>query len=383
MRSSYAGFIALFAVAACCAAQQDRNALDVQKARNEHVRARRNLIDYPPSKFDLSALPAYKPEHRVSGTIRMVGSNYIADSHIGEYWVEAFKKFQPDVKFEFQLKTPSAAIPALFLGVSDLGPSRKETFEDLLAYERTMNADPLEIVYATGSYDVPGWSPAFGIFVNKDNPLAHLTMAQLEGVFGAQRTGTWQGTTWQPENGRGRSQNIRTWDQLGLKGKWAGKPIHVYGVSLKYHQSEHFADFVLHGSDKWNPNLLEYANYAGPDGKLKIGAQLMLADLAKDPYGMAYSEVTFKNDGVKTLPIAVREGGPYIPITRDTVHDHSYPLYDQVYMYANKINGKMDPKVQEFLRFVVSREGQEAIARDGKFLPLTPELSREQLDKLK
>ena len=378
--------IALLLICAGLAAgatAQDRNALDVQKARNEHVRARRNLIDYPPTTFDLSGLPPYQPEHHISGTIRMVGSNYIADSHIGEYWMEGFKKFQPDVKFDFQLKTPSAAIPALFLGASDLGPSRKTTFEDLLAYERTMNADPLEIVYATGSYDVPGWSPAFGIFVNKNNPIAYLTMAQLEGIFGAQRSGTWEGTTWHPENARGAKQNIRTWGQLGLKGEWADKPIHVYGVSLKYHQSEHFADFVLHGGDKWTPELREYANYAGPDGKLKIGAQLMLNDLANDPYGIAYSEVTFINSGVKTLPIAVQEGGPYVPLTRENVRGHVYPLYDQVYMYTNKIDGKMDPKVQEFLRYIVSREGQEAIERDGKFLPLTPELSREQLEKLK
>lgn len=361
---------------------QNRNPLDVQKARNEHVRARRNLVDYPPTTFDLSGLPQYKPERQVSGTIRMVGSNYVADSHIGEYWVEGFKKFQPNVNFEFQLKTPSAAIPALFLGKSDLGPSRKETFEDLLAYERTMNADPLEIVYATGSYDVPGWSPAFAIFVNKNNPLSQVTMAQLEGIFGAQRTGTWQGTSWDPSMARSAQQNIRTWGQLGLKGAWAGKPIHVYGVSLKYHQSEHFADFVLHGGDKWTPELREYANFAGPDGKLQIGAQLMLNDLAKDPYGIAYSEITFTNDGVKTLPIASQDGGPFVPITRAAVRDHSYPLYDQVYMYTNKIDGKMDPKVQEFLRYIVSREGQEAIERDGKYLPLTPELSKQQLDKL-
>ena len=104
----------------------------------------------------------------------MTGSNYIADSHVGENWIAAFKKFQPGVTFEFNLKTPSAAVYALFLNAGDVDPSRKMTFEDLLAYERTMNADPVEIEYATGSYDVPGWSPAFGIFVNKANPISKL-----------------------------------------------------------------------------------------------------------------------------------------------------------------------------------------------------------------
>lgn len=374
--------IMLVSLTAAGAAAQNRNALDVQKARNEHVRARRDLVDYPPTTFDLDGLPHYQPEQQVSGTIRMVGSNYVADSHVGEYWVEGFRKYQPNVEFKFELKTPSAAIPALFLGASDMGPSRKETFEDLLAYERTMNADPLEVVYATGSYDVPGWSPAFGIFVNRNNPIAHLTMAQLDGIFGAQRSGAWQGTEWHPELARSVRDNIRTWGQLGLTGDWANKPIHVYGVSLKYHQSEHFADVVLHGADKWTPELREYANYAGPDGKLKIGAQLMLDDLSRDPYGIAYSEITFRNDGVKALPIAPEGGTNYITLTRQSVHDHTYPLYDQVYMYANKVNGKVDSATREFLRYIVSQEGQEAIERDGKYLPLTPELSKQQMEKL-
>lgn len=89
---------------------QDRDALDVQKARNAHVAGRKNLVDYPPDKFDLSDLPSYKPEQQVSGVIRMTGSNYIADSHIGQYWAAEFKKFQPGITFEFNLKTPSSRV---------------------------------------------------------------------------------------------------------------------------------------------------------------------------------------------------------------------------------------------------------------------------------
>jgi len=38
--------------------------------------------------------------------------------------------------------------------------------------------------------------------------------------------------------------------------------------------------------------------------------------------------------------------------------------------------------VKEFLRFVLSQEGQDAVQKDGKYLPLTAELVREQLRKL-
>jgi phosphate transport system substrate-binding protein len=362
---------------------QDRDALDVQKARNAHVAGRRDLVDYAPNTFNLSDLPSYKPERQVAGVIRMTGSNYIADSHVGENWLAAFKKFQPDVTFEFNLKTPSAAVYALFLNAGDIDPSRKMTFEDLLAYERTMNADPVEIEYATGSYDVPGWSPAFGIFVNKANPITKLNVAQLEAVFGAERTGAWEGTSWHPERARTAAQNIRTWGQLGLTGEWADKPIHVYGVNLRYHQAIRFEDQVMHGSAKWNPSLLEYANYGKPDGTLAIGASMMVEDLAKDPYGICYSEENFKVDGAKLVELAPGESKNYVPLTRETVRNRSYPLYDAVYLYANGSADKpMDPKVKEFLRFVLSREGQEAIAKDGKYLPLTKEVVDAQLKKL-
>ncbi|HEV2171919.1 MAG TPA: substrate-binding domain-containing protein [Nitrospira sp.] len=362
---------------------QDRDALDVQKARNAHVAGRRDLVDYPPDTFDLSDLPSYEPEQQVSGVIRMTGSNYIADSHVGENWIAAFKKFQPGVTFEFNLKTPSAAIYALFLNAGDVDPSRKMTFEDLLAYERTMNADPVEIEYATGSYDVPGWSPAFGIFVNKANPITKLNIAQLEAIFGAERTGAWEGTSWHPERARSTAQNIRTWGQLGLTGEWADKPIHVYGVNLRYHQAIRFEDQVMHGSAKWNPALLEYANYGKPDGTLAIGASMMVEDLAKDPYGICYSEENFKVDGAKLVELAPGDTKNYVPLTRDNVRNRSYPLYDAVYLYANGSAEKpMDPKVKEFLRFVLSREGQEAIVKDGKYLPLTKEVVNAQLTKL-
>lgn len=362
---------------------QDRTALDVQKARNEHVQGRKNLVDYPANEFDLSNLPAYKPQQQVSGVIRMTGSNYIADSHVGQYWVEAFKKFQPGVTFEMNLKTPSVAIYALILDAGDVDPSRKMTFEDLLAYERIMNADPVEIQYATGSYDVPGWSPAFAVFVNQSNPLSKLNMAQLEAIFGAERSGAWEGTVWHPERARTAAQNIRTWGQLGLTGEWADRPIHVYGVNLRYHQAIRFEDQVMHGSAKWTPELREYANYSNPDGSLAIGASMMVEDLAKDPYGIAYSEVNFTAPGTKVLELAPGDTQHYVPLTRENVRNHTYPLYDTVYLYANGSAEKpMDPKVKEFLRFVLSREGQEAIARDGKYLPLTKEVVDEQLKKL-
>jgi phosphate transport system substrate-binding protein len=365
-------------------AQADKPAegLDLQHARARFVEAKGKKVFYT-KQWDLSGLPAYQPEQKVSGTIRMWGSNYIVDGNVGRYWEEGFRKFHPGATFDYQMKTTIAAVPSLVFGVADIGVGRKITFAELLLYQRYNDRDPLEITAATGSYDVTGWQPAFGIVVNKDNPVARLTVQQLDGIFGSERSGGWEGTSWHPEYARGPERNIRTWGQLGATGEWANKPINVYGLNLRYHQAEEISDRLLKGSDKWNEHLHIYANFVTPDGKL---GRSLTDDLAKDRCGIAYIAAPTKDlpPELKILPLARTSAGPYVPYTMETVHDRTYPLYDEIYMYVNQAKDKsVDPKVKEFLRFILSREGQAAVMRDGKYLPLTAEVAREQLKKLK
>lgn len=361
---------------------QERNGLDVQKARTAHVSGRAKKVYYT-HPWDLTDLPVYKPEQQVSGTIREWGSNYFQDSNLNDYWEAAFHKYQPDIKFDYHMRTALEAAPALATGVADLAACRLFTFSDEELFERAFNHEPLRILIATGSYDVPGWSPALAIVVNKDNPLTKLTMKQLDGIFGAERTGGYVGTTWHPEAGRPASENIRTWGQLGLTGKWKDASIHVYGLNLEYGMARDFQQMVFHGGDKWSESLKEYANYAGPDGTLKIAAEQLMIDLAKDPFGIGYSGVMFLNPGTKTLLIAEKEGAPAVPLTIETVQNRTYPMLLEVYYYLDREPGKpVDPKLKEFLRFALSREGQEAIAKDGKYLPLTRDAVDEQLKKL-
>jgi phosphate transport system substrate-binding protein len=363
-------------------AQADKPAegLDLQHARAKTMGERGKKAFYT-NAWDLSDLPAYEPRHKVTGTIRMWGSNYIADGNLGKFWEDAFRKFQPDVKFDYHLKTTIAAVPSLVFGVSDIGVGRKITFAELLLFQRYTNRDPVEISVATGSYDVPGWQPGFGIVVHNDNPLTQLTMEELDGIFGAERLGGWDGTSWHPEYARGPEKNIRTWGQLGLAGEWRYKPINVYGLNLRYHQATEISDRLLKGSDKWNERLRIYANFVAPDGKLGRGLN---DDLVKDPYGIAYVAAPTKlPPELKVLKLAEHAGGPYVPYSIETLRDRSYPLFDEIFMYIDQEPGKdLDPKVREFLRFVVSREGQAEVMRDGKYLPLTGDVVRAQLRKL-
>ena len=366
--------------------------LAMQEARAEGLKVKGKKASYPVNQWDLSDLPAYQPKTPVTGTIRMWGSNYITDGNLGEYWQQAFQKFHPGVKFEFNMLTTRAAVPSLVFGVSDLGIGRKITTEELQLYQRYKNHNPLEIMIATGSYNVTGWQPAFGIVVAKDNPLTKITLEQLDGIYGAERLGGWVGTDWHPEFARGPEKNLRTWGQLGLTGEWADKVITPYGLNQRYHQATEISDRILQGSDKWNEHLRIYANYVGTDdgkgssmgfGRLKRGLN---DDLVKDRFGIAYvSAPVGKNlpPQLKVLDLARTAAGPYYAYTLENLRSRNYPLVDEIYAYGDGANGAtLDPKVREFLRFIVSREGQEAVMRDGKYLPLTAAACREMQQRL-
>lgn len=386
-----------FLVAGAIAAHADTTervstGLAMQEARAEGLKIKGKKSYYPADKFDLADLPAYQPREQVTGTIRLWGSNYIVDGNVGEYWEKEFQKFHPGVKFEYHMLTTRAHVPSLVFGVADLGIGRKIKTEELQLYQRYKNRDPLEITIATGSYNVTGWNPGFGIVVHKDNPLTRITLEQLDGVFGAERLGGWVGTDWHPEVARGPEKNIRRWGQLGLTGEWAEKEITPYGLNMRYSQATTISDRILGGSDKWNEKLRIYANYVGAEGgagsnmgfgRLKRGLN---EDLVQDPSGIAYVASPVGPNlppGLKLLEVAETAAGPYYAYTIENLRERRYPFFDEIFAYGDADNAQgLDPKVREYLRFIVSREGQACVQRDGKYLPLTAKVSREQLQKL-
>jgi phosphate transport system substrate-binding protein len=364
----------------------DEDSVAVQAAREKWVKNKGYKVYYT-KKFDLNDLPHYKPEQKVSGTIRMWGSNYFTDSPLADYWIQEFQKYQPNVKFDLHLKTTLHAIPGLIFGMSDIGPmGRQITWDELLSYQRERNHLPIGIVAVTGSYDVSGWNPPIGVYLHKDNPLSKLSLQQLDGIFGAQRSGAWRELVWDKSLARGPEKNIRTWGQLGLTGEWANKPIHVYGYNLQFHFPQEIESRAFGGvSGKWNENLIEYDNLAQPDGSFKLAGQLMLEDLAKDPYGIVYCAGgnAWLTPQVKPIALSVKTGDPAYELTLENVRERKYPMYADVFFYIDRDPKKpVDPKVKEFLRYILSSEGQTQVMRDGKYLPLTAETVRAQLKLL-
>lgn len=355
--------------------------LEMQQARVKSVTSKGHKAWYT-QKFDLSGLPDYQPQQQVKGTIRQWGNNYIADSTLGKLWEDAFRKLHPEIDFKDNLTSSVNAFPGLITGSADIAQmGRAALWDELQGFQRQFSSKPLELTIATGSFNVPGWTFALGVFVHKDNPLAKMTLQQLDGVVGAQRTGGWKGLEWDTSVARSADKNIRTWGQLGLTGEWADKPIHVYGYTPQFHFPDEISKKVLGGSTKWNEQIKEYVNAARPDGTLALAGDLFMADLAHDKYGIAYTGIAHSTSDSKALALAYSADTPYVKLTIDTVQNRTYPLIRDIYAYVRS-EKPMDPKVREFMRFILSKQGQALVMQDGKYLPLTADAVREQRLKL-
>jgi phosphate transport system substrate-binding protein len=334
-------------------------------------------------------LPSYEPQQAVTGTIRSFGFGL---GGVLKLWEEDFQKIHPGIRFDDKLPTSDAAIPALVTGVTDLAPDGGEaTLTENLSFFEVYGYPVTDITVASGAFDVEGKSNGPIIFVHKDNPIKELTMKQLDGIFGAERTAGMRGFKWSPADARSAAQDIRTWGQLGLTGVWADKPIQTYGHAPSG-TARFFQWKVLQNGDKWNPNFREYVEtgskmIADEDrAEQRLGLQYMLKnELANNRYGIAWSVMPQAKgvSGIKVIAVAPREGGAYVMPSKESFQDRTYPLVRSIYIFLNRPPGKpLDPKLREFLRYVLSREGQETIARNGSYLPLTPAVVREQLKKL-
>jgi phosphate transport system substrate-binding protein len=337
---------------------------------------------------DLSSLPAYQPAHKISGTIRNFGSEM---NGLLRLWEAGFKKVQPGVQFDDKFPSSDAWVSGLEAGVADIGTSGREPMlSEYLSFYETFNYDPLEITVATGAYDIKGRTWAEVVYVNKANPISKLTLKQLDGIFGAPRTGAYRGFKWHPEYARSAKENIRTWGQLGLTGEWADKPIQTYGYAWTG-MTNFFQMKVFNGGDKWNENYREYVEYGtkmlvdGPGGVTGSIKHMLIDELSNDKYGIAWTGIPHAADvsDVKPVALAEAEGKPYVMATKETVQNRTYPLTRSIYFFLKRAPGQpLDPTQREFVRYILSRQGQEDVVRNGNYLPLTASVIAEMRRKL-
>jgi phosphate transport system substrate-binding protein len=347
-----------------------------------------NYTELPPP--DLSDLPAYRPETTIVGGVRIVGSEL---KNAVQYLADGFMKFHPDARVTVShIPSSEGGIAGLYCGISDVAPMGDDAkITDVMPFYNAYGYMPTEISVATGGYEKRGSLFAWAIVVNRDNPLNEISMDQLERTFGSERSGGWEllngNYLYTAKYARGADTNIRTWGQLGLTGEWAAKEIQTFGYvapgfAISVERS------LFHWSHKWNGNFMEYveSKQTTPDAAgAAVDSVRPLEALAKDKFSIGIAALMHVKDypNLKVLAVSPRGGGPAVAFTPDNVANRTYPLIRDAFFYVNKPPGRpLDPRAREFMRFVLSREGQEIIAKVGYYYPLKADYLKEQLKKL-
>jgi ABC-type phosphate transport system substrate-binding protein len=222
---------------------------------------------------------------------------------------------------------------------------------ELAAYEATLHrAAPLEIRVARGGFNTPQRTTAQAIFVHQDNPLAKISLPQLAAILG-------------------ESPSITRWGQLGLGGEWTDRPIAIYTPPLVAPNATSMQVMALRGRG-WNR--------AAHEGTIAETA----AAIARDPNAIGFGGFEEGGPGIKALAVARDDAGPWIEGNAANASAGRYPLTRYMYVRLNRAPGApLDAALREFLRYILSREGQEPILYSGYF-PLTAAEADEELAKL-
>jgi phosphate transport system substrate-binding protein len=293
------------------------------------------------------ALPAYTPTSGVSGNLKSIGSDTM--NNLMTFWAEGFYKFYPNVKLEVEGKGSTTAPPALVSGTAHFGPmSRPMKDAEIDAFEKKYGYKPVAV---RTSFD------ALAVYVHKDNPIKSLTMQQVDAIFSKTRRG-------------GFAKDIKTWGDLGLTGEWADKPISLYGRNSASGTYGYFKEHALFKGD--------YKD----EVKEQPGSSAVVQGVASDKFAMGYSGIGYKTADVRAVSLANKEGETAFEADMENVYSGDYPLARYLFLYVNKKPGeKLDPLRGEFLRFVLCKEGQEAVIKDG-YLPVPNTIAEEEKRKL-
>jgi phosphate transport system substrate-binding protein len=293
------------------------------------------------------SLPAYRPLGTLSGHLKLVGSDTLG--HEMESWAKAFEKLYPDAKVEVEAAGSATAPSALLEGRAQFGPmSRPMTAEEIAAFEAKYG-------YKISNFRVS--VDALAVYVNKDNPIACLTMPQLSGIFSTNRKAP-------------GSADIRTWGDLRLPGEWARQPITLYGRNTLSGTYEYFRETALYGGD--------YKSQV----KQLPGSEAVVQAVVADKFGIGYSGIGYKAEGVRTVPLASYYGGTCYETSAEATLSGKYPIARYLYIYLNKKPSQsLDPLRTEFVKYILSKDGQEETERGG-FFPITNEVRESDLKKL-
>jgi phosphate transport system substrate-binding protein len=295
-----------------------------------------------------SNIPEYKTVSGISGNLSSVGSDTLAN--LMTLWAEDFKRNYPNVNIQIQAAGSSTAPPALTESTSNLGPmSRKMKSKELAAFEKRYGYKPTAIAVAID---------ALAVYVNKDNPIKGMSIPQVDAIFSATRK-------------CGHSSDIKKWGELDLAGSWKGKSIQIFGRNSVSGTYGYFKKKALCKGD-YKSNVNE-----------QPGSASVVQSVTASLNGIGYSGIGYKTSGVKAVPLTKKPGQKYIAATPVNAINGTYPLARFLYVYVNKKPNKpLAPLEKEFIKLVMSKQGQQVVIKDG-YIPLPYKVVQKQLLKLK
>jgi phosphate transport system substrate-binding protein len=301
------------------------------------------------------ALPAYQPRTDINLAGNFKGRTPFTSPGQLKAWIEGFRRYYPNVNLDLSPPFPgSTGARDLSKGEADfIIVTRELKPEDYRDFKAEYGEDPLVVPVSGGSWRHVGFSDAEVFFVNKDNPLEKISLDQLDAIFSSTRH-------------RG-GKPITTWGQLGLTGEWANKTIHLYGVKPWSGFEEFPRQRVLSRDGRrgeWRDGITWDAD----------GYFLNPRRVAADRYGIGYGGLSHIDSGVRLLPLSESENGPFYAPTYENVALARYPLSRLVFFSIHKVPATPpNPVLEEFLRFILSKEGQQIVLNYAIYLPLRSE----------
>jgi len=296
----------------------------------------------------VAELPAYRrAPGEVAGSLKCVGSDTM--NNLVALWAEGFKKFYPSVREGIEGKGSASAPPALAEGTCTFGPMSRDW--------KPSEIDAFKAKHGYAPAIVPVAIDMLVVFVHKDNPLESLSLQQVDAIFSKNRTG-------------GARGDIRTWGDLGLSGEWKDRPISLYGRNATSGTYGYFKEFALFKGD-FKPTVKE-----------QPGSSAVVQAVASDRFGIGYSGIGYLTANVRAVPLTAEPGGEPVAPTAESAYAGEYPLARFLFLSVNHRPGsQLDPLRREFLRYVLSRDGQESVAKDG-YLPVTAAVAAEALGEI-
>jgi phosphate transport system substrate-binding protein len=296
------------------------------------------------------------------GAVAIYGNDGLAD--VIAAFNRLFTRTHPNVRFVTTMEGSSTGMPALAADATafapltrDMWPGDRAAFRQIHGYDAT----PIRIGYNGHGPRAPAKTPP-AVYVHKSNPLAGLALGQVAQIFTAGQPGG----------------DVNLWSQLGLKGDWAARRIHAYGLA----DDGGFATGIRQGKLGGLPFALKYEALGSREAVLRA--------VAADPYGIAllgWVDAAKTTADVRVLPLAAQAGAPFYSTAYADVVRGLYPLSMPVQLYVNRAPGQpVDPLVKEYLRLTLSREGQAelSVQKDTEegYIPLSPADLQQELRKL-